>query len=278
MFERFNEESRRAVAIAQAFAKSLNHHHLGTEHMLMALIDQENFVSAKIVDSFNISRDALYKSLNKALPAGEIPSPETTPLTPRAKKVLELTLREALQLGHDHVGTEHLLLGIIREGDSLSAQELSKAGVTINRARTQIVQLVQTDFDKATSEENAVLDGVVFVNGLSITSHKLVSRGKEIGGDEFQIDVQVTMSPDMVPQAGNSASLLTSSKLVDRIVERVTSTPISLPEHLANEVFDIIWSHAGPSEATVTVHKLHSHNGHAVGNVSVSLTKQRPQG
>ena len=142
MFERFTDRARRVVVLAQEEARLLNHNYIGTEHILLGLIHEGEGVAAKALESLGISLEAVRAQVEEIIghggqaPAGHIP------FTPRAKKVLELSLREALQLGHNYIGTEHILLGLIREGEGVAAQVLVKLGADLSRVRQQVIQLL----------------------------------------------------------------------------------------------------------------------------------------
>jgi ATP-dependent Clp protease ATP-binding subunit ClpC len=142
MFERFTNRARRVVVLAQEEARMLNHNYIGTEHLLLGLIHEGEGVAAKALESLGISLDAVRQQVEEIIGRGQGPASGHIPFTPRAKKVLELSLREALQLGHTYIGTEHILLGLIREGDGVAAQILVGSGVDLNRARQQVIQLV----------------------------------------------------------------------------------------------------------------------------------------
>ncbi|WP_104176220.1 ATP-dependent Clp protease ATP-binding subunit, partial [Arthrobacter sp. Y81] len=142
MFERFTDRARRAVVLAQEEARTLNHNYIGTEHILLGLIHEGEGVAAKALEALGISLDGVREQVQEILGPGQ-PSPSGhIPFTPRAKKVLELALREALQLGHNYIGTEHILLGLIREGEGVAAQVLVKLGADLNRVRQEVVQLL----------------------------------------------------------------------------------------------------------------------------------------
>ena len=140
--ERFTDRARRVVVLAQEEARRLNHNYIGTEHILLGLIHEGEGVAARALESLGISLDAVRQQVEEIIGRGQQAPPGHIPFTPRAKKVLELSLREALQLGHDYVGTEHILLGLIREGDGVAAQVLVKLGADLNRVRQQVIQLL----------------------------------------------------------------------------------------------------------------------------------------
>jgi ATP-dependent Clp protease ATP-binding subunit ClpC len=142
MFERFTDRARRVVVLAQEEARMLNHNYIGTEHILLGLIHEGEGVAAKALESLGISLDAVREQVQEIIGQGQQSPTGHIPFTPRAKKVLELSLREGLQLGHNYIGTEHILLGLIREGEGVAAQVLVKLGADLNRVRQQVIQLL----------------------------------------------------------------------------------------------------------------------------------------
>ena len=142
MFERFTDRARRVVVLAQDEARMLNHNYIGTEHILLGLLHEGEGVAAKALESLGISLDAVRQQVEEIIGQGQQAPSGHIPFTPRAKKVLELSLRESLQLGHNYIGTEHILLGLIREGDGVAAQVLVRLGADRNRVRQQVIQLL----------------------------------------------------------------------------------------------------------------------------------------
>jgi ATP-dependent Clp protease ATP-binding subunit ClpC len=142
MFERFTDRARRVVVLAQEEARLLNHSYIGTEHILLGLIHEGEGVAAKALESLGISLEAVRNQVEEIIGQGGSSPSGHIPFTPRAKKVLELSLREALQLGHNYIGTEHILLGLIREGEGVAAQVLVKLGADLSRVRQQVIQLL----------------------------------------------------------------------------------------------------------------------------------------
>ena len=142
MFERFTDRARRVVVLAQEEARMLNHNYIGTEHILLGLIHEGEGVAAKALESMNISLEGVRAQVEEIIGQGQQAPSGHIPFTPRAKKVLELSLREALQLGHNYIGTEHILLGLIREGEGVAAQVLVKLGADLNRVRQTVIQLL----------------------------------------------------------------------------------------------------------------------------------------
>ena len=142
MFERFTDRARRVVVLAQEEARMLNHNYIGTEHILLGLIHEGEGVAAKSLESLGVSLESVRSQVEEIIGQGQQAPSGHIPFTPRAKKVLELSLREALQLGHNYIGTEHILLGLIREGEGVAAQVLVKLGADLNRVRQQVIQLL----------------------------------------------------------------------------------------------------------------------------------------
>jgi ATP-dependent Clp protease ATP-binding subunit ClpC len=142
LFERFTDRARRVLVLAQEEARLLNHNFIGTEHILLGLIHEGEGVAAKALESLGISLEAVREKVEETIgPAGSSTT-GSPPFTPRAKKVLELSLREALQLGHNYIGTEHILLGLVREGEGVDAQVLVNLGADLSRVRQQVIQLL----------------------------------------------------------------------------------------------------------------------------------------
>jgi ATP-dependent Clp protease ATP-binding subunit ClpC len=142
VFERFTDRARRVVVLAQEEARQLSHSYIGTEHVLLGLIHEGEGVAAKALESLGISLEAVRGQVEEIIGRGGSAPSGHIPFTPRAKKVLELSLREALQLGHNYIGTEHILLGLIREGEGVAAQVLVKLGADLSRVRQTVIQLL----------------------------------------------------------------------------------------------------------------------------------------
>jgi len=142
VFERFTDRGRRVLVLAQEEARLLGHSFIGTEHILLGLIHEGDGVAAKALEAVDIHLEAVRSEVEKTVGlCGQAPA-GSPPFTPRAKKVLELSLREALQLGHNYIGTEHMLLGLIREGEGVAAQVLTALGADLARVRQQVIVLL----------------------------------------------------------------------------------------------------------------------------------------
>src|SRR3989441_8698914 len=142
MFERFTDRARSVVVLAQEEARMLKHNYIGTEHILLGLAHEGGGGAAKALEAMGVSLGAVRSQVEAIIGRGQAEPTGHIPFTPRAKKVLDLSLRESLQLGHNYIGTEHILLGLIREGEGVAAQVLVKLGADLNRVRQQVLQLL----------------------------------------------------------------------------------------------------------------------------------------
>src|ERR1700685_4611792 len=142
MFEKFTDRARRVIVLAQEEARMLNHNFIGTEHLLLGLIHEGNGSAVRALESLGISLEDVRQHVEEMVPRGQQELSGHIPFKPRAKKALELSLRESQQLGHDYIGTEHILLGLIREGEGVAAQVLVALGADLNRVRQQVPRLL----------------------------------------------------------------------------------------------------------------------------------------
>src|SRR5262247_3018563 len=143
MFERFTERARQVVVLAQEEARILKHNYIGTEHILLGLLREEEGLAARVLESLDITVERVRAQVVRIVGSGEEVTSGQIPFTPRAKKVLELALREALTLGHNYIGTEHILLGLIREEEGVGAQVLIRLGADLGKVRMKVVELLQ---------------------------------------------------------------------------------------------------------------------------------------
>jgi hypothetical protein len=208
MFERFTDRARRVVVLAQEEARMLNHNYIGTEHILLGLIHESEGIAAQALTSLGISLGAVRQQVEEIIGQGQQAPSGHIPFTPRAKKVLELSLREALQLGHNYIGTEHILLGLIREGEGVAAQVLVRLGADLNRVRQQVVHLVHSEKGDrptrvATGESVRLRGpGEHWVADLLSTLAKLAERVEAV---ERHLGIAEHTSPEApAPEAGHS--------------------------------------------------------------------------
>ncbi|MET0489939.1 MAG: ATP-dependent Clp protease ATP-binding subunit [Acidimicrobiales bacterium] len=199
MFERFTDRARRVVVLAQEEARLLNHNYIGTEHILLGLIHEGEGVAAKALESLGISLEAVRSQVEEIIGQGGSSPSGHIPFTPRAKKVLELSLREALQLGHNYIGTEHILLGLIREGEGVAAQVLVKLGADLSRVRQQVIQL--------------------------LSGYSGSGQGEKAGATAGQGSEQGAQSGSLVlDQFGRNLTQLAAEKKLDPVIGRARET------------------------------------------------------
>jgi ATP-dependent Clp protease ATP-binding subunit ClpC len=201
LFERFTDRARRVVVLAQEEARLLNHSYIGTEHILLGLIHEGEGVAAKALDSLSISLDAVRAQVEEIIGQGGSSPSGHIPFTPRAKKVLELSLREALQLGHNYIGTEHILLGLLREGEGVATQVLQKLGADLGRVRQQVIQLLSGYQGPAGKSE-----------GQSQAPGGSGSAGKEDAGEKG--------GSQILDQFGRNLTQLARDKKLDPVIGR----------------------------------------------------------
>jgi ATP-dependent Clp protease ATP-binding subunit ClpC len=181
MFERFTDRARRVVVLAQKEARDLGHNYIGTEHILLALIDEDEGVAAKALKAQGIGQDAARQRVEEIIGRGQGASTGHIPFTPRAKKVLELSLREALQFGHHYIGTEHILLGVLSEGAGVGAQVLVGFGADLERTREQVIQLLHGRMPEGTAPADLRAELAAVAARLTVIERKLRDEGVGAG-------------------------------------------------------------------------------------------------
>jgi ATP-dependent Clp protease ATP-binding subunit ClpA len=208
MFERFTDRARRVVVLAQEEARLLNHNYIGTEHLLLGLAHEGQGVAATALESLGISLEAVRAQVEEIIGQGQGAPTGHIPFTPRAKKVLELSLRESKQLGHNYIGTEHILLGLIREGEGVAAQVLVKLGADLSRARGQVIGLLTGQTGGVQAGARTRLVRMTMPADLFLLEEQLaqVRRQKENAIDAEDLD--------------RAAALRDQEQLLRRLVER----------------------------------------------------------
>src|SRR5215469_18356257 len=188
MFERFTDRARRVVVLAQEEARMLDHGYIGTEHLLLGLIHEGDGVAARSLETMGINLDGVRQQVEEIIGRGKEPAAGHIPFTPRAKRVLELSLRESGQLGHNYIGTEHILLGLVREGEGVAAQVLVKLGADLNRVRQMVIQLLDAHGAEGRSKPRSTRAGVI---------EDVVARLDSMDGRLTAIERWVGMGPDV---------------------------------------------------------------------------------
>ncbi len=196
MFERFTQPARRVVVLAQEEARGLNHNYIGTEHLLLGLIREDEGVASKAVASVGISWGQVREQVEDVVGTGRSPQSGHIPFTPSAKKVLELSWREAHELGHDYIGTEHILLGLLREGDGVGAQALVRLGVDLGALRQKVIELLPPEhLRRGTGESEQVVLRVT-----AETGPRCVSCRSEVADSAAYRIVQVSDEDGLEPR------------------------------------------------------------------------------
>ena len=185
MFERFTDRARRVVVLAQEEARMLGHNYIGTEHVLLGLLHEGEGLAARALEALGVGLEAVRQQVEERIGRGHQAQSGHIPFTARAKKVLELSLREALLVGHDHIGTEHILLALIGEGDGVAVQVLVGLGADLDRIRQQVMQLLPDGVNEPARAEPARAEAAhpaLTLGGLGRTLTQEAREGRLISG------------------------------------------------------------------------------------------------
>ena len=185
MFERFTEGARQVVVLAQDEARALKHNYIGTEHLLLGLMRVENGAAARALESLDITVEEVRAQIARIVGQGDEVATGQIPMTPRAKKVLELALREALSMGHNYIGTKHILLGIVRENEGVASRILLDFDADADTIRKQVVQAMSGRLVLKREEPSEPTKGLPPVPGLSFSPGISVSGGMPRRGDHY---------------------------------------------------------------------------------------------
>ena len=199
MFERFTERARQVVVLAQEEARTLKHNYIGTEHILLGLLREEEGLAARVLESLEITVERVRAQVVRIVGSGEEVTSGQIPFTPRAKKVLELALREALSLGHNYIGTEHILLGLLREGDGVAAQVLVSLGADLNVVRERVIGVLH-----GTAAESQLPQSILRLAGSAVQLDEIVSALRAIDGRLAAIERHLGIGPEVPPGQGPS--------------------------------------------------------------------------
>jgi Clp amino terminal domain, pathogenicity island component len=229
MFKRFTDRARRVVVLAQEEARRLDHDWIGTEHLLLGLIHEGDGVAARALESLGISLQAVRQQVEEIIGRGQQAPSGHIPFTPRSKKVLELSLRESQQLGHNYIGTEHILLGLIREGDGVAAQVLVKLGADLDRVRQQVLQLLHgREAEEPVSARSARRELVLLPavkSRLEAVEQRLtaIEQRVGIGPDTSDLDEQIEIVRTGKEAAVDAQDYAQAASLRDREKELLAS-------------------------------------------------------
>jgi len=241
MFERFTERARKVVVKAQDEARFLKQNYIGTEHILLGLINEKEGIGARVFYELNISFEDIRSAIKEVVTEGTSESYEHIPFTPRAKKVLELSLREALQMGHNYIGTEHILLGLLREGEGVAARVLNSMGVTLDNVKEKVKELLNkqsyySEPERAISERNQkkVLKTLVqYGRDLTLLAQEgkldpLIGRRKEIDRIIQILSRRTKNNPILIGESG-----VGKTAIVEGLAQFICCKKV--PSNLANK-------------------------------------------
>ena len=247
MFERFTDRARRVVVLSQEEGRLLNHNYIGTEHILLGLIHEGEGVAAKALESLGVNLESVRGQVEEIVGLGGNSPSGHIPFTPRAKQVLELSLREALALNHNYIGTEHILLGLIREGEGVAAQVLAKVGADLSRVREQVIQLLAAHGEASSPVRGHEPERVVLVeeplespprinvsSGGPLEATVGYSRAVRVG-DHVVVAGTTTLRPDGVEHPGDC--YLQTREVLRRIEDALRQAGASISDVVRTRAF-----------------------------------------
>jgi dihydroneopterin aldolase len=281
VFERFTDRARRVVVLAQEEARGLGHGWIGTEHLLLALLDEEHGVGAKALLALGLDPAATRAKVVDIVGPGEEPVPEQIPFTPRAKKVMELSLREAIALGHKYIGTEHITLALAREGDGVAGQVLAQSGIGGDALRRMVVEMVGTaepgEAAGGRRATRAMASGPdrITLQGIEVFARHGVEDQEKESGQVFVVDAELELDLGKAGQTDDLADTANYAEVARMIAQVVADERWNLIERVAQRVAEELLSDPRIRTATVTVHKPHAPMPVAVADVSVKLRRTR---
>src|SRR5665811_2242482 len=241
MFERFTEKARKVVVKAQDEARYLKQNYIGTEHLLLGIIDENDGIASKALIEMGITLEEIRLAVKSVITEGSSESYEHIPFTPRAKKVLELSLREALQMGHNYIGTEHILLGLLREGEGVAARVLNSLGITLENVKETVKEVlkkypVYSTADSTSSAKSAKKPlKILSQYGKDLTSmaqegklDPVIGRKKEIERLMQILSRRTKNNPILIGESG-----VGKTAIVEGLVQHIASREV--PSNLQNK-------------------------------------------
>jgi dihydroneopterin aldolase len=286
MFERFTDRARRVVVLAQLEARRLEHSHIGTEHLLLGLIAEEDGVAARVLADLGIGLETARQQVIGIIGEGPGPAESHIPFTPRAKKVMELSLREALALGHNDIGTEHILLGLLREGDGVGAQVLVASGADLVTVREKVVELLGTIPVVKTrrSRRGAVATVAAMtagstdeirLTGIRVRAHHGVYLEEQEQGQDFVVDLVAHLDLTAAGESDRLEDTVDYGDLAQRVHDLVATERWNLLERVAERVARLVFDDERVREVEVTVHKPQAPIAVPFDDVSVTIRRWR---
>ena len=287
MFERFTDRARRVIVLAQMESRRLEHSYIGTEHLLLGLIAEEDGVAARVLADLGIDLETTRQRVFELIGEGPgLVEGSEIPFTPRAKKVMELSLREALALGHNHIGTEHILLGLLREGDGVGAQILVASGTDLATVREKVVdQVVTVHPEQAARLRRAATAPAapmappsadeIRLSGIRVRAHHGVHPEEQEKGQEFMVDVVAQIDLSAAGESDRLKDTVDYGSLAQRIHDLVASERWNLLERVAERVAQLVLEDERVRDVEVTVHKPEAPIAVPFSDVSVTIRRWR---
>jgi dihydroneopterin aldolase len=277
LFERFTDRARRVVVLAQQESRLLNHNYIGTEHILLGLLHEGEGVAARALELLGIDLVSVRQQVTEIIGQGDQSATGHVPFTPRAKKVLELSLRESRQLGHNYIGTEHILLGLIREGEGVAAQVLQRFEIDLPKVRQQVIELLSTAGEEPPPTARLVPRGPdrIEVRGLRVFGHHGAMPEEQQEGQEFLIDVTLHLSLAAAGASDQLEHTVDYHQLAERVAERVAEERWNLLERVAERVAELAMEDRRVHTVEVTVRKPQAPVGVPIEHVAVTIIRER---
>ena len=286
MFERFTQQARRVVVLAQEEARYLDHDYIGTEHLMLGLIADQEGVAARVLRHLGIEQEAARQKVVEIIGRGEGPATGHVRMTPRAKKVLELSLRESIQLKDKHIGPEHILLGLLREGDGVGAQVLVALGADLVTVREKVVEVVgsvrpersaslrrsgtATVAAMATSSTDEIR-----LTGIRVRAFHGVYPDEQERGQEFVVDLVARLDLSAAGESDRLEDTVDYGELAQRVHDLVATERWNLLERVAGRVAELVLGDGRVREVEVTVHKPQAPMALEFSDVSVTVRRFR---
>ena len=287
MFERFTQQARRVVVLAQEEARHLDHDYIGTEHLMLGLIADQEGVAARVLRDLGIEQEAARQQVVEIIGRGEGPATGHVRMTPRAKKVLELSLRESIQLKDKHIGPEHILLGLLREGDGVGAQVLVALGTDLATVRERVSNRsarFHGGEDKAFSRRSGTATVAAMtprstdeirLTGISVRAHHGVYPDEQEQGQEFVVDLVARSRPVGSGESDRLEDTVDYGDLAQKVHDLVATERWNLLERVAARVADLVLDDGRVREVEVTVHKPQAPMALEFSDVSVTVRRCR---
>jgi hypothetical protein len=273
MFERFTERARKVVVLAQDEAGRLHHNYIGTEHILLGLVSEGEGVAAQALSSLGVTMEAVRAQVESIVGYG-VGTGGQIPFTPRSKKVLELGLREAVQLGHNYIGTEHLLLGLVREGEGVAARVLSNLDIDPDRVRREVLRRLGEEPEADPLDE---AEAEAAGNRMSFRGRvESLEVGVRVGGRALKLLVGMDYEYEVL-DTNEPSEVLDHDDLLGRVVEVLEGNELGSVEAGIQEAGKLVLD-GFPAIHEVVIGATRKHEGRAASGITVSRTFRRCAG